>query len=124
MKTRVERINPYLFVSNISKSIDYYVNVLGFDLYVETPELGIIERDGHQVHLRKSDEKINSHQIWVGVGDVENLYEQYKERKAIIHQHPTNYSWAYQMMVEDLDGNKLIIGSGPKDEKPFEDMKK
>ena len=31
----------------------------------------------------------------------------------------TNYSWAYEMQVEDLDGNVLRIGSEPKADRPF-----
>ena len=123
MKTRVERINPYLEVRDIPESIAYYNNVLGFNLYVETPVLGIVEKDGHQIHLRKSEGRVNPHRIWIGVDDVEILFKQYQEKDAIIHQEPTNYSWSYQMMVSDLDGNKLIIGSGPKENEPFEDLK-
>ena len=51
MSTRVERINPYLKVADISASLRYYVKLLGFDLYVETPTLAIVQRDGHQIHL-------------------------------------------------------------------------
>ncbi|MEA3325695.1 MAG: hypothetical protein U9R53_00030 [Chloroflexota bacterium] len=47
MKTRVERINPYLNVNDISQSMKYYVDVLGFDPYIELPNLGIVQHDGH-----------------------------------------------------------------------------
>jgi uncharacterized glyoxalase superfamily protein PhnB len=118
MKTRVERINPYLDVSDLSASINYYVDVLGFELYVETTELGIVERDGHQIHLSRSEESRDSQQIWIGVEDVEVLYEQYQESGAVIWQEPRNYPWAYQMAVKDLDGNRLIFGSEPKEMEP------
>ena len=52
---RVERINPYLYVDDISNAINYYVDMLGFDLYIETPNLGIVERDGHQIHIGRGD---------------------------------------------------------------------
>jgi hypothetical protein len=51
MTTKVERINPKLSVVDVAESVAYYVNVLGFDPYVETPILGSVERDGHQIHL-------------------------------------------------------------------------
>ena len=121
MKVSVVRINPYLVVQNISASIRYFVDVLGFDAYIETPNLGIVERDGHQIHLSKSIKENTTHQLWMGVDDVEVLFEQFKGTGAIISQEPTNYSWAYQMVVEDHDGNKLIIGSGPKDDQPYQD---
>ena len=64
MRTRVERINPSLDVQDLPASIRYYVEVLGFELYVETPT----------------------------------------------------------MVVEDLDGNLLVIGSGPLQDEPLQDQ--
>lgn len=121
MNTRVERINPSLDVQDLRASIQYYVEVLGFELYVETPTLGIVERDGHQIHLRKGGPDSAADRVWIGVEDVAVLYEQYRARGVKIEQEPTNYSWAYQMIVEDLDGNLLVIGSGPLEDEPFQD---
>ena len=75
MKTRVERINPYLNVNDLSNSMQYYVNVLGFDLYVETPNLGIVESNGHQIHLIPSNASKHTQQFWIGVDDIENDFE-------------------------------------------------
>jgi predicted lactoylglutathione lyase len=121
MKTRVERINPYLNVEDISRSIRYYVDVLGFDYYIETPNLGIVERDGHQIHLSNRQGEVIPHRVWIGVESVEVLFEQYKENGVRISQDPINFSWAYQMIIEDLDGNRLIFGSAPKEDQPFQD---
>jgi len=52
--THVERINPCLNVEDIAASMAYYIHVLGFKRYVETPTIGIIARDGHQIHLIKN----------------------------------------------------------------------
>ncbi len=122
MSTRVERINPCLNVRDVPSSIRHYVDVLGFELYVETPTLGIVERDGHQIHLRKGGSGHNPTRIWIGVEDVEVLYKQYRAPGATIREGPTNYSWAYQIEVEDIDGNVLTIGSGPKEDLPFNDQ--
>jgi len=121
MKTRVERINPYLNVKNISESVKHYVKILGFYLYFESPDMGIVEQDGHQIHLIKSSQKTMPSQIWIGVEKLEPFFKQYQENGARIAQTPTNYSWAYQMVVEDIDGNKLIIGSAPKADEPYQD---
>lgn len=122
MDTRVERINPYIDVKNISNSVKYDVDILGFELYFQSPDFGIIERNGHQIHLTKSKGKIEPGRIWIGVEELESLFEQYRKNGAKITQNPTNYSWAYQMAVEDLDGNQLIIGSAPKIGEAFEDQ--
>jgi hypothetical protein len=34
---------------------------------------------------------------------------------------PTNFSWAYEMQVEDPDGHILRFGTDPKDEEPLAD---
>ena len=121
METRVERINPSLDVQDLSASLQYYMEVLGFESYVETPTLGIVESDGHQIHLRQGGPESAAGRVWIGVGDIAVLYEQYRVRGVKFDQEPTNFSWAYQMIVEDLDGNLLIFGSGPLEGEPFQE---
>jgi hypothetical protein len=41
--------------------------------------------------------------------------------QAHIEKPPTNYSWAYEMVVADPDGHALRIGSDPKQDVPFND---
>ena len=57
--------------------------------------------------------------IWIGVSDADALLEEYRASGAKIRHPPTNYAWAYEMQVEDLDGNVLRLGSEPKDDEPF-----
>lgn len=121
MLCRVERINPYLIVKDIKESLKFYVNLLGFEEYVETQNLAIIECDGHQIHLLESENDPTKNRIWIGVEDIEMLYDQYKNYDVKFIQEPINFSWAYQMIIQDLDGNKLIFGSAPKPGQPFED---
>jgi len=121
METRVERINPYLEVKDLAASMRYYSEVLGFDVYIEVPTLGILTRDGHQIHIIPRDGELNPGRVWIGVEDIAPLHKGYLSRGAVIRKGPTNTSWAYQMEVEDLDGNTLIFGSGPLDGVPFED---
>jgi catechol 2,3-dioxygenase-like lactoylglutathione lyase family enzyme len=121
VETRVERINPSLDVQDLSASVHYYVEVLGFELYVRTPSLGIVGSDGHQIHLRQGGPDSAAARVWIGVEDIAVLYEQYRARGVKIAQEPANYSWAYQMMVEDLDGNLLVFGSGPLEGEPFQE---
>jgi len=32
-----------------------------------------------------------------------------------VRHAPTNYRWAYEMQIEDIDGNVLRMGAEPKD---------
>jgi uncharacterized glyoxalase superfamily protein PhnB len=52
--------------------------------------------------------------MWISifVEDVDNLYEEYKQSGAAICEPPTNYPWSMrEMLVEDLDGHRLRMGS-------------
>jgi hypothetical protein len=43
-------------------------------------------------------------------------------RGANIRVPPTNFEWAFEMQVEDLDGNVLRLGSDPKEGVPYGDF--
>ena len=58
--------------------------------------------------------------IWIGVEDVEKLYEEFKASGVKIRRPPANYPWALEMQIEDPDGNVLRLGSDPKSDRPFE----
>ena len=53
--------------------------------------------------------------VWIGVEDVESLYEEYKLKGANVLQAPENYPWAYEMRITDPDGHVLRFGSEPKE---------
>jgi len=57
--------------------------------------------------------------MMVFLGDVDELYREYKERGAKVLQPPTNMPWdAREMNVEDPDGHRIRFGSdstGPAD---------
>ena len=51
--------------------------------------------------------------VWIGVGDTQALRDEYVAKGARIRMEPTNFPWALEMHVEDLDGNVLRMGSEP-----------
>ena len=57
--------------------------------------------------------------VWIGVVDIESLFDEYRTKGAKVRHPPTNYYWAYEMQIEDPDGNVLRIGSDPKEDQPF-----
>ncbi len=57
--------------------------------------------------------------VWIGVEDAGQLFEEYSASGAKVRHPPTNYEWAYEMQVEDLDGNVLRLGSEPKPGEPI-----
>lgn len=95
-------------------SIGYYVDVLGFRNATWSNEsFGYVSREAAGIYLCQGGQGAGQAWAWIGVEDAEKLYQEYKTKPAKIRLTPTNYSWALEMQVEDLDGNVLRLGSEP-----------
>jgi len=116
-----EGLNPVLRVRDIDASIAYYVEKLGFHLNWKYPYFADVARDKCSIFLSKGDQGHFGSWIWIGVEDCAALREEYRRSGAKIRHEPTNYAWAYEMQVEDLDGNVLRMGSEPKENEPYGD---
>ena len=119
-QARFECCDPILRVENMTAAVRYYVEVLGF-----TPaswgddNFTCVNRDRAGIYICKGNQGHTGTWVWIGVTDVEKLYEELKAKGAKIRQEPTNYPWALEMHVEDPDGNILRIGSDPKQDRPY-----
>ena len=115
-----EGTTPILRVENLSASIDYYVRILGFRLDWEDPGVfASVTRGKTSIFLCEKDQGHAGGWVWVGVSDAGALHEDYRGRGARIRHAPTNYEWAFEMQVEDLDGNVLRMGSERHEGEPF-----
>jgi predicted lactoylglutathione lyase len=124
MTTKLECINPILLVKDIKVSLSYYVKRLGFevaDWVTEDATFAMVLRDGFGIYLAEETETRSKCYVWIGVEDVHAIHDEYKASGANIVKAPVNYSWAYEMRVEDPDGHVLRIGSEPDDALPFND---
>jgi catechol 2,3-dioxygenase-like lactoylglutathione lyase family enzyme len=113
----VECIIPILRVASLPASIRYYVDVLGFiaDWGDEAgSEMASVSRNGHSIMLGHNQQGQPGTWVWIGVGDIAPLFEEYRARGARFRQHPVNRPWAYEMQVEDPDGHVLRFGSEPR----------
>lgn len=116
------RATPILRVSNIQKSIEYYVDILGFKLdWSEGGGFVAVSRDRCCIFLCEGGQGNPGSWMWIGAEDVEPLFEELKLKGAKMRIPPTNYPWAYEVHIEDLDGNILRFGSDRKDGEPFGD---
>jgi len=114
-----EGCNPIFRVRSLPESVDYYVRVLGFKLdWQHYDFFAAVSRGRFQVFLSQGDQGNPGAWVWVGVSNAEALHAEYLASGAKIRHPPTNYSWAYEMQVEDLDGNILRMGSEPKPGEP------
>ncbi|MEQ1472513.1 MAG: glyoxalase superfamily protein [Candidatus Acidiferrum sp.] len=115
----IEGVTPILRVQNIAVSADYYVRVLGFKINWKTPGFISVSRGRCGIFLCEGDQGHFGSWVWIGVSDADALLEEFQSSGAKIRHLPTNYDWAYEMQVEDLDGNVLRFASDSKPNQPF-----
>ena len=108
-------LSPILNVSSIPTSIDYYVNVLGFQKdwdWGDPPTFASVSRDDVCIFLCQGAQGQPGTWISIFVADVDALFTEYKAKGAKIRQAPTNFSWGMrEMNIEDPDGHRLRVGS-------------
>ena len=116
---RFEDVTPILRVRDLSASIEHYVKVLGFKVNWQHPGIiASVSRDRCGIMLCEGDQGYPGGWVWIGVEDIEPLFEEYSGKGAKVRNPPTNYEWAYEMQIEDPDGNVLRMGSEPKADQP------
>ena len=116
---RFEGATPILRVKDLRASLAYYVNVLGFKVDFEGPGIFAgLSRDRCSVYLCQGNQGHTGGWAWIGVTDCAAAHDELKAKGARIRHAPTNYPWAYEMQVEDIDGNVLRIGSEPLEDQP------
>lgn len=115
----IECVIPILKVADMSATLNYYVNVLGFTKEWEQGDMASVIRDKLSIYFNQGEQGNPGTWVWIGVEDVDVLYAEYVAKGAVIIQPPTNYPWACEMRIQDPDGHVLRIGSGPKEDEPF-----
>jgi catechol 2,3-dioxygenase-like lactoylglutathione lyase family enzyme len=113
-----EGVCPILPVQDLPASIDYYVRTLGFAIDWQGPSFASVSRGKCHIFLSHGDQGQPGTWVWIGVEDADALLEEYRRSGARVRHMPTNYPWAYEMQVEDLDGNVLRLGSDSKKNEP------
>ena len=109
---------PILHVSHVTKSAEFFRDILGFDidfLHGEPPFYGAVSRDAVCVHLRhvhavnfaelaaREPFLINAS---IEVSDVQALFDAYSARGADFAQSLTKQAWGgTDFHVRDPDGN-------------------
>jgi len=116
IRATFEHANPILCVANLQRSVQYYVEVLGFaNAEWGGDDFTCVSRDGAAIYLSEADQGHSGTWVWIGVSNTELLHEEYKSKGASILQPPENFPWACEMKVGDPDGHVLRFGSDPKD---------
>jgi predicted enzyme related to lactoylglutathione lyase len=117
MRTTFECANPILNVAEMARSLRYYVEVLGFtNAEWGGDDFTCVTRDNAAIYLSEGDQGQPGTWVWIGVADVEALYEEFRAKSATVLHPPQNFPWACEMKVGDPDGHVLRFGSDPKDD--------
>ncbi|MBT1708748.1 VOC family protein [Fulvivirgaceae bacterium PWU5] len=121
---RIENIAPILKVQDVPRSIDFYTRVLGFrNADWGTDQFTLIHRDNTGIYLCQNGQGSSGTWVWIGFdGNIFTLHQTLQVNNVRIKLPPTNFSWAYEMQVEDPDGHILRLGTDPSDNEPFADQ--
>ena len=119
----IRQIAPQLYTSDITATLGYYKEKLGFEClgkWHEPPVYAIVARDQHTIHFRcaepplanpcKYAEELLDAYIWVE--DVDALYAEYAAHGVEFTRELQNMPWqSREFVVKDCDGRLLAFGA-------------
>lgn len=112
----IENTIPILNVSDMAASLKFYEHTLGFsadwEAEVDRNKIVGISRDGCVIYLCEGAQGARGSWLWMGVESAD-YFDQALAAGATIVQEATNYPWAYELRIQDPDGNVIRIGTGP-----------
>jgi predicted enzyme related to lactoylglutathione lyase len=122
----VEGCTPILRVTDIHASVRWYAEVLGFqkEWGAEPPhdKFCSVGLEGGSIMLCQGAQGCRGTYVWIGVDDLDPVIANCRAHGAKVVQPPTNYSWSYEMEVEDPDGHVLRIGCDSREDMPYQDV--
>lgn len=111
---KFEKSNPILYSKDVKKSLQYYIEVLGFDDSWEwgnPTDFGGIVKDGVEIFFCLSGQGSPGTWMAIIVDDVDQYYRLIKEKGAKITSPPEDKAWNMrEMVVEDPDGHIIRFG--------------
>ena len=114
--------HPILNIKNVTVSLDYYCNTLGFqDVFHWSDEdappwtFAQVRRGDFFVYLCQGSQGGPGMWMYLNLASSEDLaalYQEYQAKAVKITQPPTDQRWGMrEMLVEDVDGHILRIGA-------------
>lgn len=117
---QVENTIPVLPVKDVKRSRAFYVETLGFSVdWGDSDDSSIcqVSRDGQPIMLMEDQSLGSPACVWVGLEN-DSLFQEYIGKGVTVLRQPENKPWAYQMFIQDIDGNILWLGTEPKRDAP------
>lgn len=122
-KAKLYGIAPQLIVPDVVKTVNYYRDVLGFNIlgyFMDPPVYAMVERDGFQLHFGKADtahfktnadfRKINTDFI-IWVPEIDQFFEEVKAKHAeIVEGIVTRIYGSREFVIKDCNGFRITVG--------------
>ena len=103
-----------LYSEDISRSLEYYMNVLGFKdqwTWGDPPDFAGISKDEVEIFFCLKGQGSPGTWLSIMVDNVDEYYESIKSKGAKILSAPETYEWNMrEILVEDPDGHKIRFG--------------
>lgn len=118
MSREVENTIPVLPVKNLLRSKEFYTDKLGFQVdwgRAEGDMICQVSRDGQRIMLTEDGSLGSPGCVWIGL-ETDRLFQELAGNGVTILEGPRNKPWAYEMFIQDVDGNVLWLGTEPKTE--------
>lgn len=117
----IENATPVLPVSDLSASLRFYVDRLGFTVdWGGAPGAMVtsVSCDGCPIMLSQLLAPAGGAWVWIGVEE-SSVFDEFRARGVPVVQEPRNQPWAYEVKFADPDGNVLWLGAEPRQDMPF-----
>ncbi|EGL18769.1 MULTISPECIES: VOC family protein [Paenibacillus] len=121
MKKYIQHQAPVLPVKNVFKALEFYRDVLKFDLaWVLEDTYGSVYNGNIEVHFTKSD-KVEVQTLYFFVRNADQVYQFLKTQKVDFIEEIQSKSWGMrEFVIRDLDGHRLRIGHGERNKHEIE----
>ncbi|MEO6845886.1 MAG: VOC family protein [Chthoniobacterales bacterium] len=108
-------VMPSCEVSDVSKAIEFYKEMLGFDCVFTNGNpvsFAIMSRDGVEICLGSQGAGVpGKNGCYIKLSGVDDLYAEYQKNGVkIVHTLKTEEYGMKEFMIEDLDGNTINFG--------------
>ena len=123
---QITSFSPNLMVKNVSKSINFYCNILGFTL-IQTmpengePEWGMVKKDDFFIMFQKEESikqeypELNSQNsggaltFYIKISNIQEFYNEIRSHMNVSHEMHKTFYGADEFAITDPDGFILVF---------------
>ena len=107
-----------LAVPDLQRSVKFYVEQLGCELYSEPPGWAFLKRESFYVMLGECPDAIDPSELgdhsyfaYVNVSDATSLFEEISSKSVTVRKQLRTEPWGMkEFAIETIDGHRLMFG--------------